>query len=335
MAAALPLIPANHWNRNASNLARKLSLTFGGRFDGSGWRHPYSIAPVWNPFLTTWEISIQPGYVNALETETPAMAWDAAPDATRERLAAVAGSRVRPWLSESPWIPLPVANYRRIGYDADPAVDPEQVPEFFGAMGVGQAARLDLEADGGGISVIEPGALAAERLLLRAIDIVLTIPKPAAEIVTTGEADGVRLDVSLAVPGPETLCSIATSRFWRPPSEAYDIREQLAAGIADAPSIERRVGTVFFVSPPDTPLGSMPDQTWSPYVRQDLAYNRVLAYRTALDQLPRLNLSLVTGLAGGIADPIFAGLLAPINEADAIASLKLSQASVRTEEWTL
>jgi translocation and assembly module TamB len=108
-----------------------------------------------------------------------------------------------------------------------------------------------------------------------------------------------------------------------------------AAGIADAPSIERRVGTVFFVSPPDAPLGSMPDQSWSPYVRQDLTYNRVLAYRTALDQLPRLNLSLVTGLAGGIADPIFAGLLAPINEADALASLQLSQASVRIEEWTL
>lgn len=332
---ALPLIPENHWNRMAGELARKLGLIFGGRGGGKGYRLPWEIEAVWNPFYNQFEASVHAGFVNFQETETPVLPWDRAPGETRLRLADSGGQPVRAWLSERPWFPLPPANFRRIGYDADPARDPESVPEYFAALGVGAPPRLDIDIEGLSINVVQAAELTASRRLLRAIDIVLTIPKPAASVVATGSGPGAAIDVTLSTPTIAVLPSLFTSRFWSPPAEAFDIREQLAGGLTDPTFVERRVGTVYFISPPDAPLESVPDLTWTPVVRQDMTYNRVLATRTDLDQLPRLSLSLVTGLAGGLADPIFAGLLDPINEADAAASLALSRASVRVEEWTL
>lgn len=336
MATALPVIPANHWNRTAAELARKLGLVFGGRSDGRAWRLPWEISVSWNPFYAAFEASVHPGFVNALETLAPRLPWDRAPRATRTRLAAAGGAPVRPWLSELPWIPIEPGALRRIGHDADPSQEPEAVPEYFAALGVGTAPRIEIDAEDLRINVVEAGELSPARRLLRAVDVVLTIPKVSAGVVASpDEGGGALLDVTLSSPPAGAMPSLRLVRAWRPPAESGDLLEQLTTGRVDPGTVERRVGTVFFMSPPGAALGSDPDPAWTPVVRQDMTYNRVFATRTALDSFPALNLRLVTGLAGGVADPIFEGLLDPINEKDRDASLALSTASVRVAEWSL
>lgn len=338
MTHSLPTIPAADWNRLAAELARKFGLTFGGRSRGRGYRLPWEIAAVWNPFYAQWEAGVHPGYVNALETLAPRVTWDRAPKATRERLAASSGAPVRPWLSEGPFFPLASSQMRRIGYDADPSQDPETVPEYFAALGVGTPPRIDLDAEDLSIRIVQDGELdGTRRRLLRAVDIVLTIPKPSAGVVASPDptGQGAVLDVTLSSPPAGALPSVSTVRAWRPPAESGDLLEALTTGRTDPPTVERRVGTVFFISPPGAPIGSDPNPLWTPVIRQDMTYNRVLATRSSLESLPRLNLRLATGLAGGVADPFFARLLDPLNEADAAASLALSTASVQVAEWTL
>lgn len=334
MAYELPTIPASAWNANAHRLARKLNLSLGGRTDANGWRHPWNVKAAFNTFSQRWELNVYPGFINAMETEAPAMDWNMAPPLTRERLPGGAGGRVRPWLSESPWF-TPKA-WRKIGEDAEPTREPEAVPEFFQAFGVGGPPRLDLNVDFSGVSVsVDPTEDPDARRLLRAVDVVLAVPKPAPALVTTETPNGVRVDVSLNVPGPEEVPSLFTTRRWFAPIEAPTVQEQLASGRTQPTFEEWRVATVFLLSPAGEPAGAEPGSGWFAFTRHSLTWNRGFAYKSEADFLPPLDLTFSTGLAGGIAQPIFDALLAPVNEADRAASLFLSRAAVETDSWSL
>ena len=125
------LIRPDAWNRVAQKIAAKKNKSYHGSESG-GWRHPWQTACRWDPRSQSWAMQMQPGYVNAAETDCPPLSAELAPAATRARLGIAAGGRQRqkvtPWLSEGPWIPINPALWREIGTGA---VESETVPAFF------------------------------------------------------------------------------------------------------------------------------------------------------------------------------------------------------------
>lgn len=328
---ALPTLSARRWNAMASKLAAKLNVRPGATRPSPAWRHPWNCLARFNPSALRWEVNIQPGFVNAQETEGPALPWRECSVETQSRLQARAGELVRPWLTESPWLPVRSDAWRAIGADAAGATTEEAVPPFFLQMGV-----VD-QLEGGalttrGFPVLPP----EERRRLAAVDIVLNVPKPAPDIVLTELSDGIkRAEVGLRPPGPGELPSVRVQRRFVAAQAEPPLLAQVAAGRAAPPFQEWRVATLYLLSAPGAAPGSAPDHTWTPFAAHDLFWNRRFAFQSSLAGLPRLNLSFSTFLAGGVANPLFQGILEPINEADAQAALTLSRGDVLTAAWSV
>lgn len=335
MAVSLPTINSERWNRLCDSLAGKVQAEFSRRTVPNTWRHPWNCLARWNPFLDAWEINIQAGFVNAAETEGPSLAAADAPADTRARLEVDGAALVRPWLSENPWFPVRPELWRAIGSDAAAGADGETVPEWFQALGVGGPPSLSINPDLSGVTTA-PGGFSgrpSERRLLRAVDVVLAVPKPAPGFALSTEGGLDYADPNL-IP-PAGLPSVGFRRRWTPPAAAPTLLEQLATGLGEPPVAEYRVATVYLLSPPGAADGGAPGADWVPYVAGVLFWNLCFAWVADLSAVPRFRVSLSTGLAGGVADGIVAAMLAPNNEADAAAALALSRTRVQAEAWTV
>lgn len=303
----------------------------------AGFVHPWQCAGRWRLGRQRggrgrWEVRVAPGYVNGCEVEARGfrLEEDEVPTATLER-----GELFSPWLSESPWLPLPVDRWRNVGAD-DATGDGGPVPEYFlrrgvpprdgsGTAGTAQAILGDAGPE---------GRAAVRRL--RACDVVLRMPRPRVELRVQGDADGLAaLVVTLASPGEEDGPWISAGAGAFQEEAPPNLQEQLATGEVDTGTDAIRVATLWLLSPPGAGWGSSPDETWTFHAEHGLFWNLNHAARAEVSAIPPLRLSLGVPLAAGIGQSLVDDVLAGINQQDAEVAAFLSAGNVTGEFWTI
>jgi len=332
-------IPAGAWNALVDRLRRDqvLGVTV---LEHGAWKHPWQVTPSWNAERERWTATIQPGFVNGIDAEVRVRAAEA-PVETLQRLGldrhASRDDTVDAWLTEAP--PLPLTRWRAIGRDADPVSRSspdfetvvaayEPVPEFFLARGAAPVPADLASSDG------ERGAR-----LLRATDLVLYQDRLAAATEWTSGAgvDATRAQFSVTYrlpPGARERAYLRTTDRHVPP-EPPDPLARLRGDWQDPGRDELPLATVYLLSPEDTPDGAEPGPDWTPYVKHHVFWNLVHAVDVDPAPVRRENLTLVTGLAAGIADPIFNEWLATANDETAALAEFLGKRTVEGRFWSV
>jgi hypothetical protein len=95
------------------------------------------------------------------------------------------------------------------------------------------------------------------------------------------------------------------------------------------------LATVYLLSPEDMSAGSELGPDWTPYVKHRVFWNLVHAVRFDPPVGRNENITLFTGLAGGVADGIINQLLATNNDASAAASEFLANRTVEGRFWSI
>ena len=332
---AMRVIRPRAWNRTLGELSRKLEVRYRETESGTRFRHPWNTVARYDLENGVWSVNVQPGYINAAETLGPSIPIRAAPEETLTRLGIQQRNSSRPvvpWLSERPW--FPTTAWRALGTDADPAAEPETVPRFFLESGVESASQLQLDLADPGVSVTQRVTVPLDqRRLLRAVDVVLRVAKPMIEASFEETSSGPELTFQVSSsPAPPELS--LRRKFVEPP-EAPSLVEQLLTGATDLPYTERRVATVYLLSPPRLAAGSEVGPSWQPFVEHSLFFNRGFGYEVDLSVVPTVDQSFTIPLAGGVAGQTIENLIEDLNDNDAELSLLLSQGSVKTDFWTL
>lgn len=313
-------------------LERRLNLSVAASRPPRGYAHPWQVRGRWSEERRAWQIRLVPATVNAAEVEVPAMPRAEAPAATRSRLRS--GSRVRPWLSERPWIVVSPDRLRAIGSDAAPQESPPAIPRYFAERGVGAGPTLRIDPVGG-VTVSEAPVPDPKQLRrLRTAVVVLRVPKPTVRPEIATDARGITRLTPLLSPASGAP-SISVAPRWDPVPDSIPLQAQLVAGLSDPPDFERLVATLYWMSPPGAPSGSAPDARWTFYSDQTLFWDLFWAWRADLYAYPEQNLGLSPGLAGGAGQQAIDVLLDDLNASHAAAATALSRASVEIIDWTL
>lgn len=319
-------ILATTWNALIDRLRREQVIGCTVLAHG-GWKHPWHVTPSWSFEREEWVCEIHPGFVNGLDAEVRLDAGDA-PLETLERLGARTGERVDAWLTENPQMPL--RQWRAIGTDASPenvsvsgfetiVESYEPVPEFFRSLGAG-----------------EPGQRGR---LLRATEIVLQQDR-----LTTGTdwtfgagVDGTfaQFNVTYGLPpGARERAYLRTTSRYEPPAPP-DPLDRLMGRWEDEGFDALHLATVYLLSPEDTPSETNPGSEWTPYVKHRVFWNLVHAVRFDPPVGRTENLTLFTGLAGGVADGLINQLLADNNDKSVAASEFLANRTVEGSFWSI
>jgi hypothetical protein len=112
------------------------------------------------------------------------------------------------------------------------------------------------------------------------------------------------------------------------------LQDRLRGDWTDNTFDARHLATVYWVSPPRSPHGSMPDGTWTAYVRNRLFWNLNHASSVLEPALKRENLVLNTGLAAGLLDSIGNRILAVINDQNAAIAEFLGRNTLEGRFWS-
>lgn len=293
-------------------------------WSGGGWAHPWEVTPFWSGERERWECTIHPGYVNGLDTEV-IVRREQAPEETIERIGE--GETVAAYLAELPRIPL--SALRRIGGDAAPigvsgdgALSYESAPSFFRALGAADGLMVDDD----------------NRRLLRACDIVLTVPRAAAraEWATGAGIDGTFAQFSvLYSPEPERRNGRISIVPRYDPAPPPDDAAMLRGDIDDRPFDQLLVATVYLLSPAQAESGSMPDASWSAHVRHGLFWNLSHAVNRQPFAPAGDNLTFPAPLAGGVGQALINSLLAVINDNAAAIRAYLSRRALTGRFWSV
>lgn len=308
---------------------------------GTPWRHPWQTSVRWNGGKTRWEARIKAGMVNALPATVRLDKADWPREFTPPTDAAAPLTADVP-LTLQPILPL--SGFRSLGADGTPvsatatedgnvSVAFEGVPEFFAQLGV--AAPPQLVLDGG--SLPDAPTLEPQARLLRACDLVLHVDRPATATQWTlgSGVDGTFAQFGLTTttkPDARSAAYITSMPLWAQPPEQGNL---LAGDVADSPVDDYLLATVFLLSPPNAQLNSDPGPGWHPFVRHELFWNLHHALSRPPDPIAPLQLSLNTGLAGGVADPLNNAILASINDANSAAAQFLSNGRIQSLCWTV
>jgi hypothetical protein len=316
-------ILATTWNALIDRLRREqiLGCTV---MEHGGWKHPWQVTPSWSFEREEWVAQIHPGFVNGLDAEVRLDAGEAPPE-TLERLGARNEERVDARLTEGPQMAL--RQWRAIGADASPesvsvsgfetiVESFEPVPEFFRSLGAGEDGRL-----------------------LRATEIVLQQDR-----LTTGTdwTFGAGVDGTVAQfnvtyglqPGSRERAYLRTTSRHEPPAPP-DPMDRLMGRWEDEGFDALHLATVYLLSPEDMSAGSNPGPDWTPYVKHRVFWNLVHAVRFDPPVGRTENITLFTGLAGGVADGIINQLLAENNDKSAAASEFLANRTVEGRFWSI
>jgi hypothetical protein len=302
--------------------------------DVRGYRHPWQVAMRWDGETRQWQAQFhRSSYVAgpaAREVEGPALRWAALPRATRARLGEDPGRAVSPWLSEEPWLPCPADRWRRLGIDAEPVLEGsgEVIPQALrdlGATTAGEQIRIDRSEQTFTVSRNGPPVERRRVRLVRAVDIVLHVPRPRVRLAAADDGE-IAIELELAA-GDAPYVTIQRGRY-DPALEVGDTLSQFAAALDDDGIDRTLAARVYLLSRPGAPDGSPVDRTWRPYVDQGLFWNPQHRTNRELNIVEPLRLRFPTGLAGGAGDTLIQNTLADINQRDALASVLVSQASV-------
>lgn len=343
-------IPATAWNRLVDFLARNQVL--GSTVLRSGnWKHPWELTPVWDADRQQWTTRIEPGFVNGLDA-TMSLPFREAPEGTRARLS---DQKIEPdaavdcWLTEEPQLSL--SAWRALGSDAEPGatstssdgtvtVSFEAVPKFFAALGVGPPPNLNSQISDLGIVQRLSGELATstESRLLRATELVLYQDRFATSTQwQTGLGfDGSNAQFSVTYkrsPNMRDRAYVRSMARWQP-VDSTPLQSRLTGDWTDNTFDALHLATVYLLSPPETPQASLPDGTWTPYVKHRLFWNLIHASNVLEPALKRENLVLNTGLAAGLLDSIGNQILAVINDQNAAIAEFLGRSTLEGRFWS-
>jgi hypothetical protein len=276
-----------------------------------------------------------------------------ASERTLDRIEEETGSRpekdqsVDALITESPQII--VTGTRIIGKGADAesvsvsmsgniAVEFEAVPEFFIQFGVTDEKVVFQGNLNSGIQEVQYESTDGSPVL-RACDVVLYVDRPAA-----------RLDVIKGNPLMDSFSALlvisygrsttARERPWLDVTSKYTPRVEvemgnLLEGTADPEFDAIKIATIYFLSPPKFSPDLPMDSTWTAFVKHDQFWNLCHAPQKIPDPTPIEPIRLQTGLAAGIADPIFSSLLAPGNDAFNSALQVLRNRNLAGRFWSL
>ena len=308
------------------------------------WQHPWSVTAEWRPKTPTspegWVASLKAGFVNGKcpiitttveRAQAPTLIREMETKAQKVSLSDPTASIDAP-LFDRPQIEL---GWRPIGRDGDSS---SVVPAFFTALGVGKPPKAITEESIGQPTNIADDAVPAGNRLLRACDLVLIQPRTGLTAETTVSnplADSVTLTQTLDIQAPDPslkLRVVALADGIQPTDGIDPTQNQYVESTQD----EQRIATVYLLSPPDVPLGSSPDPTWTPYVKYDPTcfWNLNWAQPLAVFHITD-NLTLSVPLAEGIAQPLVNSLLATNNDAYNAAYNNLQAHSLAGHFWTV
>lgn len=344
-------ILAAEWNKLIDHLRRN-RIRDVVVLENGAWRHPWNVVAQWDADNETWTAQIQPGFVNGLDASM-SLPFASVPEDTATRLQRE-GKKLKPdesvdaWLSETPRLPLD--SWRKIGPDSEPtdtgtsasgniSLVYESVPMFFLALGVGDAPKISTDVDTFKQSMSGTFDDNARARLLRALDLVLFMDRIATSTQwTTGAGiDGTFAQFSVTTitkPNARERAYIQQRSKWQPP--LLDSQQDMLAGDwSDQTHDEYLLATVYLVSPEGAAFGSEPDGSWTPYVKHSLFWNLSQATNQLKPPLQSENLTLQTGLAGGVGDAINNYLLAQINDANSAAAQFLGREKIEARIWTV
>lgn len=287
------------------------------------WRHPWASRARWSADKLRWEAMVHPGLVNALDPVVRLQREDwplgfepPTPDAAVADVALV----------DLPRIPL--AGFR----------SPDPIPDFFVARGVMPASEMD--AGGDFLEIQQLGLLsdAANARQLRACDLVLVMDKP---VMTTEWTLGATLDGSTAqfsigitqAPNHSNRARVVSKTQHVPPQPPSRI-DLLTGVVGEQAQDEVLIATIYLLSPPGAALDASPDDTWQAFTQHHLFWNLHHGMKQLEPPLAKQNLSLNTGLAGGIGDAWNNFVLSQINDAASAASEFLGREMLETRVWT-
>ncbi len=330
-------IPAEEWNQEVLRYARSRPLKV--LVDRSrGFRHPWNAKVFWNGVRELYEVNVHPGYVNGGEFETLAtVEKDWAPEATVARYRSEGREeeeRMEAWLSEAPWVAVPMDSIRAIGTDAEPEEAPEIVPAFFEAQGVSPSSVLRQAEDG--VSVLE-GNLSdgRTRRLLRAFEIVLVQERPALNASWSNGAEGALFQLGFTAPEAPAPRISVRKRFLARVSDRL-VAEQLALGWVDDGIEELHLATVYLLSPVGTPAGAEPGPGWSVWVKHRVFWDLGFGINQELDAIEETFLSFPgLPLAGGVANFAIQGIIDEVNQAYSRADALLNESRIAGAFWTV
>lgn len=349
----LPVLRHQTWNAMIDEVMRRLPIKF-VRF-GQKWAHPWSIVPSWNPEREAWLLRIKPGFVNGLDAEIDLPA-EIAPQRTLDRIQDTSGRKpegresVACRLTEFPDIPVG-NNTRLIGKGANaesfsvtpsgmPVFQFEAVPEMFLTMGVKPESANFIGNLNTGIQVVEtPDDDPGESPILRACDVALYLDRPSAKLDIlrgVGALDSFNAVMTIIY----NRSSPAREHPWLDITPKYRPRADIDLGdflqeSTDPEFDTLKIGTVYFLSPPGASPEDPMDETWNAFPKHDLFWNLAHAPQRIPDPTPIEPLRLQTGLAGGLADIIFADLLAMNNDAFLSAAQILRSRNLAGRFWSL
>ena len=351
MKRKVPIINAKTWNAMIDEVSRRLPLRFVRM--SRRWVHPWTIVPEWSDAAEQWVFRIRPGFVNGVEPEISTLAMLAS-ERTLDRIEEETGNRPEKdqsadaLITEAPQIP--VSGTRIIGKGANPdsvsvsasgniAVKFEKVPEFFIQFGVSDE-KLTFQGNlNSGIQEVQSEEPKEPQPLLRACDVVLYVDRPAA-----------KLDVIKGNPFLDSFSALLVINYGR--STPARKRPYLKVTAKYQPIVEADMGnllegapdpefdaiqiaTIYFISPPGFAPEAPMDSTWTTFVKHDQFWNLCHAPQKIPDPTPIEPITLQTGLAAGIADPIFNSLLAPGNDAYNTALQVLRNRNLAGRFWSL
>lgn len=318
--------------------------------EGPGWAHPWFSRLGWDAGLERWRVAVAPGLC-----VTPRLGEAEVRVPGGERLETGgdfvgADAAGLPWRLTEDRVSLAIAPglWRAVGTDAAVAFGEEgaeAVPEFFRNAGVLEPGTVTIDPTGGiRTSEIGNGADRSKARLLRAVDLMLYVDRPAARLdwtvgggvtgtflqgaVTIGTAPGARdypwLALRKAAAGEEDL--------------AIDSAEVLAlGGLMQSGRDGLRIATLYLLSSPGMKDGSEVDGVrWMPFVRHHVWWN--VAHHTVIslgDAAPTPLQVPAPGLGAGTLGAIGNAVLAASNDNLGLLSALIGQARVKGRFFTV
>lgn len=295
-----------------------------------GFEHPWKLHPLWRD--EAWRIYARPGFVNGV---------DATITMERDGKSQDIGltEEDRPFLSPGWRNPL-----KSLGVAASLAGDvfdlpAEGYPKFFETIGVRPA-----DAGSRAVQPYDPQIAEERTRELRACDIVLITPRVATnQQVDIHDPFSESQAVSISTVFNDSYARSVTSKYrlvavakWEPPQEPTAMDRLM--GTAEEPQTDEiKIATLWMVSPPSPEGGedAEPDGSWVAYPQYSVFWNLAHAPRRFVPSKPPEPITLRTGLIGGLADSIFASLLAPVNDAYNQIYAFLNASTFKGEFWTI
>ena len=304
---------------NARIRETKAGVILSGDLPPADWDHPWKLHPRWiqhDDGSEGWAVAVTPGFLNGADVlvnaETP--------------------------LTADPTPFIPVRQFRNATGD-----DGEAYPAYFKKLGARSAQGMDSWA-----AAILDGSMAVEEPLFDEPQ-GGTRELVAADVVLHVDHAGIRTDTTFADPTTGRLVihsPVITSGPHRYPyhinavprfeEPKYPDALDRLMGSYDEPNYDvLHLATLWLLSPPDGANAAKPGPDWEPYPQHFVFWNLGYAGVNQFNFKQPEPLTIHTGLAFGLLDTIGNTMLAPLNDAYALAFNALNQTSMRGYFWSI